>query len=139
MNMKYYEQLLRKEIFNFTDVEEIIDSANTAKNILNRYVARGFVKKVRRNLYYCVNLENRNATANRFVIGSNIKDTSYISHHSAFEYYGLANQTFYEMSIASDSVFRNFDFEGITYKYIRSLYDLGVVVPETNSNKNNRL
>lgn len=133
MIMKYYEQLLRMEVFNFADVKQLTGSADSAKNLLDRYVKKGFVKKVRRNLYYCVNLENRNSTANRFVIGSNINQTAYIFYHSAFEYHGLAHQTFYEISIASDKVFRNFDFEGITYKYVKSHFDNGVIVPETNS------
>ena len=131
--MKYYEQFLRMEVFNFSDVEQMTGSADSAKNLLNRYTQKGFVKKVRRNLYYCVNLENRDSTANRFVIGSNINRTAYISHHSAFEYHGHAHQTFYEISVASEKVFRNFEFEGITYKYIKSHFENGVMVPETNS------
>jgi len=131
--MKYYEQLLRKEIFSFADVENLTGSTDSAKNLLDRYVKKGFVKKIRRNLYYCVSLENKDSTVNRFVIGSNINQTAYISYHSAFEYHGLAHQTFYEINIASDKVFRNFDFEDITYKYVRSHFNNGVIIPETNS------
>jgi predicted transcriptional regulator of viral defense system len=133
MDMKYYEQLLRMEVFNLAEVEQLTGSIASAKNLLDRYVKKGFVKKVRRNLYYCVNLENKNSTANRFVIGSNINNTTFISHHSAFEYYGLAHQTFYELNISSEKLFRNFDFEGITYKYVRSHFEQGVMTPETNS------
>lgn len=121
------------EVFNFLDVEQLTGSADSAKNLLNRYTKKRIIKKVRRNLYFCVNLENRNSTANRFVLGSNINRTACISHHSAFEYHGLAHQTFYEISVASDKVFRNFEFEGITYKYVKSHFENGVMVPETNS------
>lgn len=131
--MKYYEELLKLEVFNLSDVEQLTGSADAAKQILMRYVEKGFVKKVKRNLYYCVNLENKNITVNRFIVGSNINPTAYLSHHSALEYHGLAHQTFYEVYVASDRVFRNFEFEDITYKYVRPHFDNGVMVPESNS------
>lgn len=37
------------------------------------------------------------------------------------------------MYVASAKVFRNFEFEDITYKYVKSHFDNGVIVPETNS------
>ena len=131
--MKYYEELLKLEVFNLSDVEQLTGSADAAKQLLIRYVEKGIVKKVKKNLYYCGNLENKNSTANRFVVGSNINPTAYLSHHSALEYHGLAHQTFYEVYVASDKVFRNFEFEDITYKYIRTHFDNGVMVPEFNS------
>jgi predicted transcriptional regulator of viral defense system len=131
--MKYYEQLLKLEVFDLNDVEQLTGSADAAKQLLIRYVEKGLVKKVKRNLYYCVNLENKNSTANRFIVGSNINPSAYLSHHSALEYHGLAHQTFYEVYVASDKVFRNFEFEDITYKYIKAHFDDGVMVPESNS------
>lgn len=85
------------------------------------------------HICYIVNLENKNSTANRFVVGSNINQIAYLSHHSAFEYHGLVHQIFYELHIGSDKVFRNFEFEGISYKYVKSHFNNGVVIPETNS------
>lgn len=131
--MKYYEQLLKLEVFNLNDVEQLTKSSDAAKQILSRYVEKGFVKKIKKNLYYCVSLENKNSTANRFIIGSNINPTAYLSHHSAFEYYGLAHQTFYDVYAASEKVFRNFEFEDITYRYVKTHFSNGVMVPETNS------
>lgn len=133
MDMMYYEQLLKLEVFNLSDVEQLTGSADAAKHLLSRYVENGFLKRVKKNLYYCVNLENKNSTVNRFVIGSNINKTAFLSHHSAFEYYGLSHQTFYELYVASAKVFKNFEFEEITYKYVKAHFDNGVIVPETNS------
>lgn len=31
-------------------------------------VQKGLLKKIKRNLYYCVNVENKNSTANRFTV-----------------------------------------------------------------------
>lgn len=132
--MKYYEQFLKLEVFNLEKAVQIVGSVDAAKRLLERYVQKGFVKKVKRNLYYCVNLENKNSTVNRFVVGSNINPTTYLSHHTAFEYHGLAHQTFYEVYVASDKVFRNFEFEDITYKYVKTYFVDGVMVPETKTN-----
>ena len=108
MIMKYYEQLLKLEVFNLNDVEQLTGSSDAAKQLLRRYVEKGLLKKIKRNMYFCVNLENKNSTANRFTVGSNINLTAYLSHHSALEYHGLAHQTFYEVYVASDCVFRTF-------------------------------
>lgn len=131
--MKYYEQLLRLEVFSLNDVAVMLDSKNNAKVLLQRYLNKGYIKKAKRNLYVCVSLGNRNSTANRFVIGSNINDSAYISHHSALEYYGFANQTFFEVFVASDKRFNQFEFEDITYRYVKSSINKGVVHAETNS------
>ncbi|MGV8155179.1 MAG: type IV toxin-antitoxin system AbiEi family antitoxin domain-containing protein [Alkaliphilus sp.] len=54
-------------------------------------------------------------------------NTAYISHHSAFEYYGLANQVFYEVYVSSETKFQKFDFGKVTFKYIASRMKEGVV------------
>ena len=64
--------------------------------------------------------------ADKFEIASKITPTSFVSHHSAFEFYGIANQVFYEMHVSSDSKFNDFSFDGIEYKFIQNKYDFGV-------------
>ena len=61
------------------------------------------------------------------MIASKIKDDAYISYHSALEYYGVKNQIFYEVYVSTKKRFTNFEFEGISYKYINSKYDFGIV------------
>ena len=51
---------------------------------------------------------------------------SFISHHSAFEFYGIANQVFYEIHVSSNSKFNDFYFDGLLYKYIQNKYDFGI-------------
>jgi len=67
------------------------------------------------------------AVSNKYQIGSSITKSAYISHHSAFEFYGLTNQVFNELYVSSDSRFNDFDFEGVHYKHIRSKSDEGIV------------
>ncbi len=130
--MKYYEQLLDKRIFTYNDIIEIAGNRNAAKSVIYEYKRRGHIKSIKRNLYTVVSLETKQPVANKFEIGSNITDSSYISHHSAFSYYGLTNQVFYELYISSDTRFNDFEFEGITYKFVQSKFDNGTVRPNTN-------
>ncbi|MDD2362064.1 MAG: hypothetical protein PHH84_03775 [Oscillospiraceae bacterium] len=88
------------------------------------------VKKIRNNLYTCVNVADGQPVASKYHIACAINETAYISHHSAFEYMGISNQVFYEMYVYSMKRFANFEFEGITYKYISSKIEDGVIVPK---------
>lgn len=65
-------------------------------------------------------------------IGSNITNSSYISHHSTFSYYGFTNQAFYEIYVSSDTRFNDFVFEGITYRFVQSKLSEGIVKTMTN-------
>lgn len=56
-----------------------------------------------------------------------ITDTAYISHHSAFKYYGLANQVFYEVYVSSEIKFNHFEYGHVTYKYVASRMKEGIV------------
>ena len=62
------------------------------------------VQSVRRNLYVAVSLETHGSTASPFEIASSITDGCCLSHHSAFEFYGLANQVFTDIYVSSPAV-----------------------------------
>jgi len=118
MDMKYYEDFLKLEVFTLQEAREVVGSAENAKVLLNAYVKKGLVKRVRRGLYCAVNLENREALANRYLIGSKINKGAYLAYHSAFEVHGLSHQASFVLYVASDRKISNFTFEGVTYKYV---------------------
>jgi len=116
--MKVYKELAKHPVFSINDVKKLSGNINTAYSQLNRLMKKGMIKKIRKNIYSVVNLATDQILANRYQIACAITDTSYISHHTAFEYYGLTNQVFYEVYVSSESKFNHFEFECITYKYI---------------------
>ena len=67
--------------------------------------------------------------ANRFQIASKITPTSYVSHHTAMEYYGITDQVYYDVYVASETSFREFEFDGYTYRYVASKDMEGVETP----------
>jgi len=126
ISMKYYEDFLKLEVFNLEDAEKVVGSTENAKVLLNSYVKKGLVKRVRRDLYCAVNIENRDAPADRYLVGSKINDSAYLTHHSAFEVHGLSHQVSFVVYVASDHKISDFEFEGVLYKYVGKGINEGV-------------
>lgn len=124
--MKHYEELLDKGCFTWEDVCKMAGNPNTASNLIQNYLKKGFIKSVKRNLYVAVNIADNMPVASRFVIASHITPSAYVSHHSAFSYYGYANQVFYDVYVSSASKFNPFEFDGFTYRYVMPRIDGGV-------------
>lgn len=124
--MKHYEELLAKGCFTWEDVCHMSGNPNTASNLIQNYLKKGYIKRVKRNLYVAVNMADKMPVVNRFVIASHITPSAYVSHHSAFSYYGYTNQVFYDVYVSSASKFNSFEFDGLTYRYVRSRIDAGV-------------
>ena len=125
--MKRYEKILTLKVFNIDDLYNLTGNINTSKSIIRNLLLLGYIKRVKRNLYVVCNIEFKNTIPDQYMIASKIKEDSYISYHSALEYYGVKNQVFYEVYVSTKKRFTNFEFEGITYKYINSNYDFGII------------
>lgn len=119
--------MLDKGCFTWEDVCNMAGNPNTASNLIQNYLKKGYIKSVKRNLYVAVNIADNMPVVNRFVIASHITPSAYVSHHSAFSYYGYANQVFYDVYVSSASKFNAFEFDGFTYRYVMSRIDEGVV------------
>jgi len=125
-----YEQLAKMNTFTMDDVYALVNNRKTASSLVMRLYKKGYVKKIRNNLYTCVNLADGQVIASKYHIACAINETSYISHHSAFEYMGMSNQVFNEIVVSSSQRFTDFEFEGIKYKFVLSKFDAGVVLPK---------
>ena len=125
--MKYYEQLLSIGCFSWEELCEVVGNESTAHTLTYRYVKHGYIARVRRGLYVALDLLTKASVVNKYRIASKISQTSYISHHSAFEYSGLQNQVSYVVNVSSETPFADFDFEGVTYSYISSRLAQGVI------------
>ena len=124
--MKHYDKLLRMGCFTLEDLSSYIPNTNTALSILRDYAMKGYVQRIKRNLYVALDLVSGEPVANRYQIASKITDSSYVSYHSAFDYYGYTNQVSYEVQVSSDTKFASFDFNRITYSYVQSKLKDGI-------------
>lgn len=118
--MNLYFELLSHPIFRMEDVDFYYNNMNSARSAIKRLMKTGMVMKIRNNMYTCISGETGAPVANRFQIASHITPTSYVSHHTAMEYYGITDQVFYEVYVSSETAFQDFMFDGYTYRYIAS-------------------
>jgi predicted transcriptional regulator of viral defense system len=112
------------------EVNALYSSERTARVALGKLLKGNMALKIRNGLYTCVSGENGGPVANRFQVASAITPSSYVSHHTAFEYYGTVDQVFYEVYVGSETRFHDFEFDGYTYHYVKEQMRDGIVSPE---------
>ena len=108
--------------FSREELVGITGSLAAAKSIIYDYQKKGYIERVRHNLYVTISIETHQPILSRYQIGSRIFPDACISHHSAFEVYGYANQVFYETYVATDSRFADFDYNGVFYHRVAPKY-----------------
>ena len=125
--MKYYSELLAMGCFTRGELAEHTANYNTAGTLIKSYLKKGYIRRVKQNLYVAVNLVDNEPAVSKFHIARKITDTAYVSHHAAFEYYGCTNQVSYQVEVSSETPFATFDFDGNTYAYLASRIKDGVI------------
>jgi predicted transcriptional regulator of viral defense system len=131
--MKYYEQLVDMGCFSLSDVTALTGNEDTARSMLYSYQKRGFITSVRRDLYAAMSFETKQPIPNRYAIASHIAGGAYVSHHSAFEIHGVANQVYYEVYVASEKRFTPFEFDGVNYCRVTPGISKGTVTMQAGS------
>ena len=101
--------------FTISEASKIIGNIPATKKHIKSMVDSGYIHKIRKNLYTCYNFALNDDCANRFQIASNINENSYISYHSAFEFYGFYNQMYYKMQVSPNKRFTPFEYNGYSY------------------------
>jgi len=128
--MDVYTAMAKIPVFSVCDVDQYYNNIGSSRSAIKRLMAYHKVMKIRNNMYTCVSAQTGGPIANRFQIASNITETSYISHHSAMDYYGTADQVYYDVYVSSETKFNDFEFDGYTYHYVPSPFSEGVESPE---------
>lgn len=118
IEMKYLNELSKRKIFNYNEFVEILGNNNLANSTLQNYLKKGYIKRIKHNLYSVVSFETNECMADKYLIGSNVTKNSFISHHSAFEFYGYYNQVYNVVNVSSISKFKTFEFEKNIYSLI---------------------
>lgn len=124
--MDLYFELLKHPVFTMKDLLIFYNNIESARTAVKRLLAKGMVVKIRRNLYTCISGETGVPIANHYQIASTVTATSYVTHHTAMEYYGITDQVFYDVYVASETVFQDFEFDGCTFQYVKSKFLDGV-------------
>lgn len=125
--MRFYQEVLKLGCFSLDEAAAICNNKNTAKSAIYSLKTKGLVESVKRNLYAVISMESKTPVCSPYEIASHITKSSYVSHHAAFEYYGVANQVFNYFYVSSDERFNDFYFDGKKYCCVASQSNLGVV------------
>lgn len=127
--MKYYSALLNLGLFTKEQINQLTGNPDTAKTLLKNALKNGYIERIRHNYYAVKSLETERVIPSRFAIGSEINPSAYISHHTAFEYYGMANQVYGVVYVSSVAKFQDFSHDGVEYEYLSSKQNFGIVTP----------
>lgn len=114
--MDLYKELAALRCFTHGDMVRFAGSESAAQWQIKNYLKKGYIERVRRDLYAVISMETEQPIPNRFQIASRISDDSFISHHSAFEFFGYANQVFYDVYFGTVKKVRPFDYDGLHYQ-----------------------
>ena len=114
--MDLFKELAALRCFTHEDLVRITGSESAAQWQIKSYLKKGYIERIRRDLYAVISLETEQPIPSRYQIASRITDDSFISHHSAFEFYGYANQVFYNVYFGTEKKVRPFDYDGLSYQ-----------------------
>lgn len=121
MNFPLYRALAAKKVISLKDLDALVSGGTELKRYYLKYFAKkGLLSKIRNGLYAVLSFETRQPLATRFEIASKVTESSYVSYHGAFEYYGCANQVFNLIYVSSKERFESFSYDGIFYKFSQS-------------------
>lgn len=129
--MKYLEKIIDLGCFSRQNIVALTGNEQAAHSLIHDYLKAGYIERIRRDLYTAISFETKQPIANRFMIASHVADDACVSFHSAFEYYGFANQVFYEVYVTSESRFTNFTFDSIDYIRVSPRIHSGVRVTDS--------
>lgn len=114
--MKYYETMLKMGCFSRGELAKVLNLCDaTVASILYQYKNKGYIERVRHNLYVAISLEHQQPVLSRYGIGSCLFEDACISHHSALEVHGYANQVYYEVYVMTENRFKDFEYNGVRY------------------------
>ena len=125
--MELYKELTKLRCFTRQELIRLTGSESSAEWRIKDYLKRGYIERIRRDLYAVISMETEQPIANRFHIASKTTEKSFVSYHSAFEYYGYANQVFNEVYFSVGKRVRPFYFDGISYCPIVNDKDVGII------------
>lgn len=98
----------KKNSFIIDDAIKIVNNETSAYSLIYRLMNKNLVRKIRKNIYSVIKPATVDIIANSYQIACAIIKSSYISHHSAFDYYGLSNQVYNEIYVSSNTRFNHF-------------------------------
>lgn len=125
----FLSDIQQQRVFSKHDMVSITGDIRRAESVLLSHQKRGYIQKIRRDMYCALNLATHLPEADRFEIACSIQPEAYIAYHSALEFHGLAQQLWYDVQVAVSRPFTPFQFSDATYLPIVSKCSAGIEEP----------
>ena len=109
-----------KVVFTKKEILPLFSSASACRYWLEKAVENRLIERIKRDMYAVIDLTTGSVYANKFLIGSSISQTAYVSYHAALEYHGLANQVYSILYVSDSKKFRPFEYDDVRYEYVIS-------------------
>ncbi|GIU69883.1 MAG: hypothetical protein KatS3mg002_1119 [Candidatus Woesearchaeota archaeon] len=128
---KIYRKMYIQKAFTLNEANKIIKNRQVCKNTLNRLIAQNLIKRLRKNLYYIMPLDNPEFEPDKIHIATKLRNDAIICNASALQIQGIPledkNVTFYSKHNAKIIINK------ITYNIIKNKYNFGIKKIEYNT------
>ena len=131
---KYIAAIQNKRFVSGKEMFQDVRNKETAASLLYKYKKRNIITRIRKNVYLPTNPQDGFVDENKYEIGCASVPSSYISYHSAMEFYGLQNQVFNRIYLSAPTRFRSFEFGYVEYVYAPYKAQEGVIALGANMN-----
>ena len=117
--MPKYEPYIQDKRFCFGAGDVLLhpEQGKLVSSLLYKYKKKNIITRIRKNVYLPTNPDDGYVDENKFEIGCSSVPDSYLSYHSAMEYYGWQNQVFNRIYLSAPKRFRPFEFDFVEYTY----------------------
>jgi len=125
VQQRLLEKIAEKNVVTsdeMSDIARSILNQDTEKSYIYRkfvypLLKKGYLQRIRRNLYHVTPPGKKNSQADRFLVASRLKEDYYIGFHAVLEFYGKAYSYYNNVHICVKprNRFTRFTYDNVTY------------------------
>jgi len=126
---KIYSTLYPKRIIITNDVRKILKDSHKSADYLTNLREKGYIQKIKQGVYAIVPpnlIGEKDYLPDKFLIAAHLKNTYYLSHHSALELHGIAESVFNTVYITLPNYTPSFEYKGINYHFVSTKHFFGM-------------
>jgi len=124
---RVYSGLYSKRVITTIDVRRILGDAHKTADYISNLREKGYLMKIRKGLYAIVppNLVGKGFNPDKYLVGSRLKEGSFLSYHTALELHGLAQSAFNTVYITTRDRSGSFSYRGVEYRFTSTKHFFG--------------
>lgn len=119
-------ELFKKLIFTSEELLSCFDTQSQAYYWANSARKKNNIIMIKKGLYAAVNPATGLPYVSKFMVASNLTQSSCVAYHSALEYHGLANQVYNNVYVSTVERFVKFDFMDTEYEPVKFNFPEGI-------------